>query len=312
LQVISGHQAVAGSLSAAALAIGNFDGVHRGHQELLRRAVAFARAHGIPAVALTFDPHPASVLSPGEAPPPLSSQARKLEWFAAAGIDVCVIEPFTAAFARVSADDFMDQVLPALRVRHVVVGADFRYGRGRGGSCDHLRQRGAVAGFSVDVVEPIVHHGVRVSSSEIRRLLLVGDVARAATLLGRAYELAGVVEHGAARGRTLGFPTANLASDVPPCVAPGIYATWAEVDGRRWMAATSVGMNPTFSGERQTVEAHLLDFEGHLYGKRLRLEFARWLRPEQKFASAEALVAQITLDIGETRQALSAHRGMRE
>jgi riboflavin kinase/FMN adenylyltransferase len=295
-----------------AVAIGNFDGVHLGHQALL--AEARRRAHGPGAtVALTFMPHPARVLAPAKAPPLIMPLARRLELLAQAGADVVVIQPFTPEFAAVEADDFVRRVLAReLGAADVVVGFDFSFGKGRAGNVQRLQALGAELGIGVAVIPPVTVDGLPCSSTRVRSLVAAGDLRPAASLLGRAFELEGTVVRGAARGRSLGFPTANLAPDTELAPRLGIYAARARLsdgpdDATAHVAAVSVGRNPTFEGPTApvTVEAHLLDFTGDLYGRRLRLELIDWLREERKFDSIDALVAQIGADVARVRALMS-------
>ena len=291
-----------------ALAIGVFDGVHRGHQALLARAVAEARRRGATAAALTFDPHPAAVLAPASAPPLLTSRARRLELMAAVGLDACVILPFTPELAMTPAEAFVDELLVRdLAVGHVVIGWDWRYGQGRAGTAASLATHGLRAGFSTEAVAAVEVAGGPASSTRVRSLLAAGDVAGAAALLGRPHDVDGVVVHGAKRGRALGVPTANLALELPPLVPLGIYATWLIVDGVRLPSVTSLGTNPTFvAGGPPTFEVHVLDWAGDLYDRRVRVELVARLRGEVAYTSVEALLAQIRRDVADARAALAA------
>jgi riboflavin kinase/FMN adenylyltransferase len=300
-------------LRAPAVAIGNFDGVHLGHQTLVATAKRLAQASGNEAVVLTFDPHPARFFAPALAPPMLVSLDRRLELLAAAGADAVVVEPFTSDFAALSADRFIAEVLHAdLGARHVVVGWDFSFGARRQGNAALLESTGARLGMGVTIVSPVMVDGLICSSTKIREFVLEGRVEGASILLGRPYETTGRVGHGLHRGRTLGFPTANLESETDLVPKPGVYAAWAvSADGtlsHRLRAAVSIGTNPTFAADGHhlpiTVEAHLLDFAGDLYGARLRLEFVGRLREQRSFASVDELVAEIRRDILRTREIL--------
>jgi riboflavin kinase/FMN adenylyltransferase len=304
MDVFEGHRAVTRRLAAPCVAIGNFDGVHRGHQELLAAARRRAAEHGGAAIALTFDPHPTAVVAPHLAPPLITSRARKLELLAEAGIDATIVEPFTPELAALPAPEFVDRILVgALGVRHLVVGWDFTYGKGRGGTTSTLEAHGARAGFGVDVIDKVLVEGELVSSTRVRGYLRGGDLAAARRLLGRDYDLDGVVVNGARRGRDLGFPTANIQTDIEPLCAPGIYAGWANDHP----AAISLGTNPTFvSGGGLVLEAHLLDWDGDLYGQRMRVRFVQKIRDEAKFDSVDALTARIRQDIDEIRSVLGA------
>jgi riboflavin kinase/FMN adenylyltransferase len=292
---------------AAVCAIGNFDGVHVGHQRLLDLARARATALGGQALVLTFDPHPAKVLAPRLAPPLISTAARKRELIAARGIDALIVERFDAETAAQPAERFVEETLHAwLGVREVVVGYDFTYGQGRAGTTATLVAAAARLGFTVHVVPPVTVDGLVASSTKVRELLHEGNVAGARLLLGRDFDVDGVVGRGAARGRELGMPTANVESDNELLPHRGIYATRVSVEGGRFLpAATSLGTNPTFGpGHRTTLEAHLLDFSGDLYGKQVRVAFVAWLRGEERFASTEALVTQMRADLVAARAAL--------
>ena len=313
MQVVRGHRGAA--WPRAAIAIGNFDGVHLGHRALIDRARELARTHGALAVALTFDPHPSAVVGSRTAPPMLASLDRRLELLDAAGVDAVVVEPFTPELAALSPSAFVDDILVgALRARAVIVGYDFTYGHARAGTTETLRAHG---GFDVAIVPAVELEGEVVSSTRIRAALSGGDVALAARLLGRPWDVDGVVVHGAKRGRAIGIPTANIAPASDLVVAPGIYAVTLDVDerggradveagaGRAMPAVASLGRNPTFVEQGGLVlEVHVLDWDGDLYDRRVRTTFVSRIRDELKFDSVDALVAQIHRDIDVARQAL--------
>jgi riboflavin kinase/FMN adenylyltransferase len=307
-----GHSSLPRRLRAPVVAIGNFDGVHRGHAHIFEQTRALAHARSGEAVVLTFDPHPAKVLAPSYAPPLITPLARKLELIAATGMDVTVVEPFDRAFAGRSAEEFAGGVLAeGLGARHVVVGYDFTFGAKRSGNVDRLRALGSELGFDLTVVPPVSIDGIVCSSTKVREFVLEGRVEGAALVLGRDAEVEGTVVRGAGRGRTIGVPTANVRPDTELLPKNGVYAGWGErlSDGRRWGAAINVGTNPTFvSGQTVSVEAHLLDCDEDLYDQRLRIGFVQRLRDEERFASRDALVAQIGKDIEQAR-ALMAGRG---
>ena len=294
-----------------AVAIGNFDGVHRGHQALLEEARARARRRGGPSAVLTFAPHPARLFAPAKAPPLIMSLERRLELFAEAGIDVAIVEAFTPAFAAIEADEFVRRVLAQdLAAGDLVVGYDFSFGRGRAGNVARLAALGAELGLGVAVIPPVTIDGIPCSSTRVRELCAEGDVRRAAALLSRPVEIEGRVVRGAARGRTLGFPTANVVPEGELVPKLGIYAARTRfLDGPEAGAvhqtALSIGRNPTFTGPGTgtpvTVEAHLLDFDGDLYDRRVRLELLDRLRDEQRFESIDALIAQIHADVAAVR-----------
>ena len=305
-----------GSASAAvgvrsAVAVGNFDGVHRGHQALVAAAVARARETGGAAVVLTFDPHPARVLRPDAAPSALSTLAQKEELVTALGIDRLVALAFDARLAALSPDAFVREVLASLLgARHVVVGESFRFGHARQGDARTLEALGGRQGFDVQVVEPVLHAGRPISSSRVREALVAGDVKGAAELLGRPYALDGRVVRGDGRGRTLGIPTANLRAEDQLLPARGVYAGRALVPSGEWCTAVvNVGERPTFGGTGLVVEAHLLDFAGGLYDARLRLSFHARLRGEERFATPQALVERIQQDVRAARELLPPPAG---
>jgi riboflavin kinase/FMN adenylyltransferase len=306
MEVVYGHRNVS-AWAGAAVAIGNFDGVHVGHRALLDRARAHAAARGLRAVALTFDPHPAEVLAPHAAPPRVASLARRLELLAAAGMDAAVVEPFTRELAACAADAFVDDVvLGSLGARAIVVGYDFSYGQNRTGSTEMLRAHGARVGAAVEVVAPVEVGGEVASSSRIRAYLRAGELPAAERMLGRRWDVDGTVVHGAKRGRAIGVPTSNVAPEIELPIAPGIYAvTLAPEGGPALPAVASLGRNPTFVESGGLVlEVHVLDWAGDLYDRRVRTTFVARLRDEQKFDSVDALLAQIRDDIARARAAL--------
>jgi riboflavin kinase / FMN adenylyltransferase len=286
--------------------IGNFDGVHRGHQVLLRRAVGAAHEQGVRAVAVTFHPHPAAVLRPGSEPPALQTLEDRIDRLLDEGIDLVLVLRFTERLASLGPHLFVQQVLvERLRAVQVIVGSNFRFGHKASGNVVTLNDAGAAHGFRTEVVTLLDLDGVALSSSNVREHLERGDVGWANRALGRPFSLHGEVVPGDGRGRTIGVPTANLA--VPDEVlvpGNGVYAGHAELDGRRHPCVTNVGVRPTFDGQRRSVEAHLLEADLDLYGRELRIGFEHRLREEQRFADVEALVAQIRADITEARRLL--------
>lgn len=295
---------------APVVAVGNFDGVHRGHQALVAAAVGGADALRGTAAVLTFEPHPARVLAPERAPATLMTLEQKAEVLAALGVQRLAVLEFTREVADLTAGKFAERVLAgALQARVVTVGRQFRFGRGRAGDAAALQRLGRRLGFRVLVQEPVMHEGQPVSSTRVREAVEAGDVEEAERLLGRRYFVDGSVVAGAGRGRTIGFPTANVDVVNETLPAHGVYACWCRLldggDGPL-AAAANIGRRPTFDGERTTVEAHLLGFTGDLYGRRLRLEFARRLRAEQRFPDAEALRRQIEADVARAREVLRA------
>lgn len=309
MDTFRGHTSLSRRLRNAVVAIGNFDGVHRGHAHIFKQARGLAAGLGGESVVLTFDPHPAKVLAPSYAPPLITPLQRKLELIAAEGVDVTVVEPFDRAFASKSPDEFARTVLvDGLGARHVVVGYDFTFGAKRSGNVQLLAELGPKLGFGVTVVPPISVDGIVCSSTKVREFVLEGRVDGAALVLGRAPEVQGEVVHGDGRGRSIGVPTANVQPEAELLPKLGVYAGWAErlSDGTRWVAAINVGTNPTFvEGRNVRVEAHLLDCDEDLYGQRLRLGFVARLRDEERFPSREALVAQIRSDVEATRKRMA-------
>jgi riboflavin kinase/FMN adenylyltransferase len=308
MRVIRHLPRLAARVPRAVLTLGNFDGVHRGHQAIIARARVEADARGGSVVALTFHPHPMAVLVPGRAPAMIQSLHDRLETLRALGVDVAVVQRFTSAFAALAPDAFVEAfLLPKIELLHVVVGYNVNFGRARAGSADTLATLGARLGFGVDQVGPVRVGDEAVSSSGIRRAIGAGDVALAERLLGRPLRLRGRVVTGERRGRTLGFPTANL--HVRPGVllpADGVYAVHARVDGAALPAVLNVGIRPTFGELRRTIEAHVLDWSGDLYGRWLELDFVARLRGEQRFDGPATLVAQIGADVAAARALLGA------
>jgi riboflavin kinase/FMN adenylyltransferase len=291
-----------------AVTAGNFDGVHRGHQMLVAAAVADAREAGGTAVVLTFDPHPSRVLSPDRAPSTLMTVDQKAEILGELGVDRLAVLPFTLDLSRKTPEEFARSVLVgALGAGLVVVGSNFRFGRGRGGDVETLRGLGSALGFRVHGLEPVMHEGAPVSSSRIREALARGAVDAARALLGRRFFVDGSIVRGAGRGRTLGIPTANLDLWNETLPRGGVYACWCRIEGQpqRHRAVVNVGRRPTFGGGETTVEAHLLDFQEDVYGRGARLEFEMRVRDERPFPSAAALVEQIRADVEDARRALA-------
>ncbi|MFO0708217.1 MAG: bifunctional riboflavin kinase/FAD synthetase [Sandaracinus sp.] len=292
---------------------GNHDGVHRGHVALLARARELAAARGARVVALTFDPHPLALIAPERAPTPLTTIERRAELLVRAGADDVVVARFDRAYAELSAEDFVSQELVArLGACAVLVGADYRFGKGRRGEPGLLRALGAEGGFDVEVIDAVGSGAVaRISSTTVREALREGDLARTRELLGRVHELEGVVVEGHRRGRTIGFPTANLEGVKVMLPPDGVYAIVARVlEGPRaseplLTGMLNVGTRPTFAAGR-SIEAHLFDVSRDLYGQRLRLGLVARLRDERRFDGVEALVAQLREDETHARQAVRA------
>jgi riboflavin kinase/FMN adenylyltransferase len=286
------------------LALGNFDGLHRGHQKIIERIRRSAGDRGGAAVVLTFEPHPPRIVRPDKAPPLLMTTAQKLAALERAGVHGVAIVRFTEALSRWSPEAFVRAVLADwLRVAEVWVGADFLFGHERAGNFTVLRTLGSQYGFRVEKIDPVRYKEFVVSSTRIRRLVAEGRVDEAGALLGHHYTIDGVVVEGARRGRELGFPTANLSTDnelVPPT---GVYATAAEIGGTQRPAVTNVGVRPTFGpAEKVTIESHVLGLDADLYGARLALSFVQRLRDERRFPDVDALREQIAADVRQARR----------
>ncbi len=288
------------------LTVGVFDGVHRGHQQIIRKLTAGAHSNDAPAVVLTFDPHPASVLG-GREIKCLTLPEERAELLAQFGVDVIVTEHFTRELSMVTAYDFMERLKNQLELKHLLIGYDFALGKGREGNAARLAEIGLEFGYSVDVIPAFEDEGGVISSTAIRKLIEVGNVEEAGKLLGRPYSLHGPVIRGDGRGRTLDIPTANIGYSHRKMIpAKGIYACWAYLHEQKYPAAVNIGTNPTFTPDKETlnVEAHLLDFRQEIYGEDVRLEFVARLRDELKFDSVETLLEQIWKDIEDTKRIL--------
>ncbi|HUM12285.1 MAG TPA: bifunctional riboflavin kinase/FAD synthetase [Myxococcaceae bacterium] len=288
------------ALAGVALALGNFDGVHLGHRALFKEAAE----HGRPG-ALSFDPHPGKVLQPDLAPRLITPLPRKLQLLEAAGLDVVVVLPFSLGFARTPARDFEALLFDRARVKAVVVGGDYTYGAQRGGTVTTLREAAAARGAEVAVVEPVTVGGVVASSSRIREYILEGRVGAARALLGRPFDLDGAVVKGDGRGRSIGWPTANVDTHGELLPASGVYAVRVRTADGWHGGAANIGTKPTFGGSAVTVEVHLLDWSGDLYAQEVRVEFLDRLRAERRFASVSELTAQIQRDVEEARVVLA-------
>jgi riboflavin kinase/FMN adenylyltransferase len=305
--VVHGTEDVPAAARGGVLAIGNFDGVHRGHQALIAAATREARQHGWPAGAIVFEPHPREFFQPDKPHFRLTPLPRKLALLDTLGLDMAVVVRFDAALAGLSAEAFIDRVLvQGLGVRHVVVGYDFRFGKGRGGEPDTLRRAGAQHGFGVTVVDQVADAGEVFSSSAVRAELAQGDVEGAAAMLGHWWRVAGTVVGGARRGTGLGYPTANLMLPAGTALAHGIYAVRAYCDGQRLDGAAYLGTRPTFDDGEAVLEVFLFDFYGDLYGRQMEAEFIGFVRADAKFASAEALQEQMARDVARAREMLAA------
>jgi len=295
------------SLQDSWLTIGVFDGVHRGHQEILSKLTAGAHKKDAPAVVLTFWPHPGVVLGKRKHLKCLTTPEERAEILGELGVDAVITQPFTPEFANQSALDFMRLVSDRLGLRSLWIGYDFALGYNREGNFARLTEIGQELGYNVQAIEAVQNGTDVLSSSLIRQRIREGDVTHAAENLGRYYAVSGSVVHGDGRGRKINIPTANIDYHEDKVIpAFGVYATWAWVGGQRYPAATNIGINPTFTPDKETpnVEAHLLDFDRDLYGEEVKLEFVERLRDELKFDSVDALLKKIHEDIAETREIL--------
>ena len=296
--------------AAAVLTIGNFDGVHLGHQALLELLTGKAHALGLPAVVLTFEPHPREYFSPTDAPARLASLREKLLLLDAAGVDRCYVCRFDARFASQSAQSFIeDTLVRGLAVRHLFIGDDFRFGARRQGDFAMLQAAGQVHGFGVESMPTLCADGERVSSSAVRAALAADDLGRAARLLGRAYSIAGRVSHGDKLGRQLGFPTANIQMKHRRPALSGVFAVSVEgLAGGRIAGVANIGVRPTATDSgRARLEVHLFDWTQDCYGAHIRVHFLHKLRAERKFESLDALTAQIARDADAARAWFAAH-----
>jgi riboflavin kinase / FMN adenylyltransferase len=296
----------ASTLGPSHATIGSFDGIHRGHLALLKPLIAGAQAAGAASVLVTFEPHPRCVLDPDHCPPNLTTLDEKAWLLGQLGLDHLVVIPFTPQVAAQSPAAFMQRLLRGMQLRHLVIGEDFRFGHGRRGDPAFLRRFGARHEFTVEVATTVTRGRAPISSSRIRRLVLLGQVRAAAQLLGRDYFMRSAVEHGAERGRQLGFPTANLRI-APNKLLPatGIYAVRVDVDDVTYRGALNLGFRPTFGGNTLTVEVFILDFAADIYDKVLSVWFVQRLRAEKRFASVPALQQQIARDVENTRRILA-------
>ncbi|MGH7770866.1 MAG: bifunctional riboflavin kinase/FAD synthetase [Candidatus Binatia bacterium] len=294
------------SLSNPILTMGNFDGIHLGHQTLLRQVVQEAKATSGHSVVLTFEPHPLRVLAPERAPRLILTHKDKMELLQSLGVDAVIIQRFDWTFANLEAKEFAQRYLiDRLKVRKIWAGRDLGFGKGRKGRVEDLIRWGAEGGFEVGIVEPIQVGGVRISSSRIRELIERGDVHEVNGFLGRYHFVSGRVRRGHQRGRHLGFPTANIVTRAEVLPLDGIYATFLQVDRHPWPSVTNIGVNPTFGDGPRTIESYIFDFQGDLYGQSVRLFFIKRIREEKKFSSPSLLVEQMQKDVLSAQRILS-------
>ena len=308
MQRLTGGELIEGPLRGAVVALGNFDGFHRGHQAVVGRAVGLARANGGPAIVATFDPHPVRHFKPDAAPFRLTTLDQRERLFAGAGADAMLVFNFNAELAGVSASDFVtDWLVARTGACGVVTGEDFTFGKGRGGNTAVLTEIGAAHGLTVEAVGPVSEGGEVISSSRIREALQAGDCATATQLLTRPFAIEGVVQHGDKRGRTIGYPTANI--DLGSYLRPryGIYAVRGRLsDGRVLDGAANLGIRPQFDPPKELLEPFFFDFNEDLYGQSIEVELHAFIRPEARFEGLDALIAQMDKDCAEAKRILSA------
>lgn len=294
--------------AGTAVTIGKFDGVHGGHRAILHELTEVAESRNLRTVVITFDQNPLSVLKPEICPPALSSPNQRLEWLEEAGVNAVAMIPFNREFSQLTAEEFVQQILvDSLHAGYVIVGSDYRFGQGGLGTVEVLRSLGDRFGFEVDIVEDVLGDaGQRVSSTMVRHALAEGDVTHAAELLGRYHRVTGTVVPGDARGRTIGFPTANIDGDLEGFVpVDGVYAGWLVHGDTTYPSAISIGTNPTFEGERnRRIEAFVIGHELDLYDARVHVDFVELLRPTLKFESVDELIAQMNVDVLQARELL--------
>lgn len=298
-----------GTLDKGVIAIGNFDGVHLGHQRIIETVTSRAVAIGGTSVLLTFDPHPLTILRPAGRPPLIQPMSEKISILSSFGLDVMVIVRFTREFADLTAEHFVEEILARkLAASEVYVGSNFHFGKGGRGDFNLLEEEGGRHGIEVTHVPVVFFDGRPISSTRIRENILRGSVDRAASMLGREYAIRGLIVHGRGRGADLGFATANLSTDNELIPAKGVYVTIAEIGGTRFASVTNIGDRPTFGEGERVIESHILDYKGpDLYGSTMRLALCRFLREERKFQSREALMTQIGKDVQETRDWFRKH-----
>lgn len=310
MEVFFGIDSIPRTLNNPVLTIGNFDGVHRGHQSLFQRVKDWALRLNGEAVVVTFDPHPLRVLRPGNGPVFITPHERKLQLIAASGIDVTVVVPFSRQFARITATEFVSDLLVGkLGARAIVVGYDYRFGRGREGDITFLENLGKELGFEVEAVSAIEIDGTMVSSTLIRQCIQAGELVEARRLLGRPYEISGTVVRGRNRGgRLLGFPTANIRIQEQAPPRRGVYVVEAVVGGKVYGGAANLGINPTFGETELSLEVHLFNFDETIYDQAITVRFLERLRDETRFSGVEELIVQIGKDCEKAKTILEAHR----
>jgi len=294
-----------GNVPSPVIPLGNFDGIHMGHQEIFRVLRREAADCGGTTIVVTFHPHPLKVLCPERSPRLITSFTEKIELIRSCGIDILVCVAFTREFAKWEPDRFVDEILAKkLAVSKVLVGEDFRFGKDRKGDLIYLKKAGIRHGFSVRRIKPVKITGREASSTRIRYCIQKGLIRESSALLGRPYQISGVVQHGDQRGRELGFPTANIQSEAELLPPNGAYAVWVTLGNRTIPGIANLGVRPTFSGDRLCIEVHLFDFNEDIYTETLKIHFVEWLREERAFPGVRELVQQIKNDAGKAREVL--------
>lgn len=306
MRVLEGIENLTAPPPAAVVTIGNFDGVHRGHRSIFSMVVHEARRASGTSVLVTFRPHPTKVLTPGHAPPLISTREQRYSMFEDAGIDLAVVIPFSREFSYTPAEEFVRRVLiPHLAPQQIIIGLPFRFGHNREGDVDMLARMGRQLGFVAEGVGEVDIDGRTISSTRIRRAILLGKIGDANRMLGRPFEVVGTVVRGEARGKDLSFPTANLEVENELLPADGVYVSRLRVGDDTVGSVTNIGVRPTFDGTARVVEAHALDFHRNLYGETVSLQFVERLRGEMRFPSSDALVEQIRKDVTRARELLA-------
>jgi riboflavin kinase/FMN adenylyltransferase len=306
MRVVTGSDIDTGIIHDSVITIGNFDGVHRGHMEIFRKLISRGGERGLQPAVVTFEPHPLKVLSMESTPQMITTFDQKVALIGSSGVDYLVVVPFTAEFARIAADNFVRSMLyDSLGMRHIIIGHDYAFGKGREGNFKTLKRIGAEKGFTLEDMQPIGEGGVVFSSSLARRMIAAGDMAGASGILGRYYMISGTVVHGRDIGRRLGFPTANLVTHNELLPPDGVYAVMVSVDGSLVKGACSIGLNPTFEGGSRSIEVFMLDYADQIYGREIAVWFVQRLREVIKFPDADALVSAIARDVLHTRDILA-------
>ncbi len=308
MEIIRGLENITHSFQRPVLTLGNFDGVHIGHQTILEEVGRRARAIEGQSIVLTFVPHPLKVLKPEICPPIITFIEQKAEMISRYNIDVLIAANFSKEFAKQTPREFIENILQKqIGAREVIVGYDYGFGRGREGTIDFLKQMGRELNIMVDIVDPVKLDGRIVSSTSLRQTVMSGDVEAAGRLMGRPYQIVGEIVTGHRRGRTIGFPTANIDSKNELFPKRGVYIVYAAVKGHTYQGVANVGFNPTFGDEKISVETHILDFDEDIYGEELVVAFMSRLRSEVKFDGVDSLVEQINKDVVRARKYFSAN-----